>query len=227
MWYLVILVAFGVSTVNGQINCIPNLVSPNLIGGRTSSTFTLQNPCCIAQDPRVQADSTIVTVVSTSSAITNFVPPIRLSDLPLYSNLNTSGFFAASGGLVRDLCPLNGNLPSVIRIGDNVACMVNGNTLFCNGPLPNDLDYRVIQLVYASNGTLIGATRISPEIILRRPRDYHTIDTSRKGRSASMVVITTILPILFALLLALFTSLLFMKCCCCRVFVPKKCQQES
>ncbi|XP_040280668.1 uncharacterized protein LOC120995485 [Bufo bufo] len=231
MWYLAILVAFGASTVNGQfflLDCIPNLVSNNLLGGLTSFSFALENTiCCIRQDNRILLTDTVVLIVGSNQVLLNLNPTtIDINFLPPFSNFSNTGLFVAINGSIIDLCPLNINLPDTILIGINPKCLINTNLVVCNGPLLLDRLYSVIILVYR-NGTLIAITRPSPEIVLRKPKDYRSIDTTINKHSASMIVITTVLPILLALFLVIFTTILLMKCCCCSVFTPTKCQQEQ
>lgn len=216
--YLAILIAFGVSTVNGQlvnvpiVNCPPALVSPNLIGRITQTTFTLQEYCCLRQSAGFLPTDTAVTIVGPSDAIRNVVSnPNILNNSTFFSNISNNGIIAALSGSISDFCSLNGNVLGGIRIG----------------PLPLGGPYSVRILVYR-NGTLIGITVPSDDISLRNPIDYNLIDTNIKHHSAGMIAITTILPILFALLLCLFSAMLFMKCCCCcRVFTPTKCEQDT
>ncbi|XP_044144014.1 uncharacterized protein LOC122933224 [Bufo gargarizans] len=230
MWYLAILVAFGASTVNGQfilLDCIPNLVSSNLQGGITASSFALQNPfCCIRQDNRIQLTDSAVLIVGLNTALLNLDPvSIDINNL-LFSNFPKSGLFVAINGSIIDLCPLNINLPNAIFIGINLTCPINTNLVVCNGPLLQVGTYGVIIFVYR-NRTLIATTRPSLDIVLKKPKDHHSIDTTINKHSASMIVITTVLPILLALSLVIFTTILLMKCCCCSIFTPTKCQQEQ
>ncbi|XP_077155755.1 uroplakin-3b-like protein 1 [Ranitomeya variabilis] len=228
MWCLAILVVFGASTVHGQvftITCPPTLVSSELLGRITSNTFTLQDFCCLVQNPQILPTDNIVVLVGLSNVINSLNPgTININNPALYANFSQSGYFAALNVLAGSLCTLPANLGG-IQIGSNILCL-NSILPFCNGPLLIVGPYRVIIYVYR-NGTLIAVTDPSAEILLRSPTNFRSIDTSVKNRSAGMIVITALLPILFSLLFVIFTTMLFLKCCCCRIFTPTKCQQES
>ncbi|KAM4044316.1 uroplakin-3b-like [Anomaloglossus baeobatrachus] len=227
MWGLAILVLFGVSTVHGQIsaiNCSPTLAASNLLGRITSSTATF-DLCCVSQNPQVLPTDNVVLLVGSSSVINSLNPStININNPPLYSNFSQSGLYAPVNSLASSLCTPN-NLAGT-RIGSNILCIQDSSLPFCNGPIPSLGPLSVIALVYR-NGTLVAVTNSSAAIDLKNPKDYHSIDTSVKNRSAGMIVITVILPILSALLLVILTTMMFMKCCCCRAFTPSRCQQES
>ncbi|XP_073526659.1 uroplakin-3b-like [Phyllobates terribilis] len=228
MWCLAILVILGASTVHGQvtlINCPPTLVSSDLLGRITSSTFTIQALCCLVQNHQILSTDNVVILVGLSNVIRSLIPTtIDINNPPLYSNFSQSGLFAAANFPAGSLCPLQASVGG-IQFGSNILCLTNPRSPFCNGPLSGG-PLSVTVLVYR-NGTLIAVTDPSADISLKTPANFRSIDTSVKTRSASMIVITVILPILFALLLVILTTMLFLKCCCCRVFTPSKCQQES
>ncbi|XP_073430123.1 uroplakin-3b-like [Dendrobates tinctorius] len=229
MWCLAILVVFGAPAVHGQvftITCPPTLVSSELLGRITSSTFTIQDLCCLVQTPQIFPSDNVIILVGLSNVINSLIPgTTNLNDLPTFANFSQSGYFAALNLLAGSLCTLPANLGS-IQIGSNILCLINPRIPFYNCPLPTVGPYRVIIFIYR-NGTLIAVTDPSAEILLRNTTNFRSIDTSVKNRSAGMIVITALLPILFSLLFVIFTTILFLRCCCCRIFTPTKCQQES
>ncbi|XP_068122174.1 uncharacterized protein [Hyperolius riggenbachi] len=154
------------------------------------------------------------------------ITTISLYYPPTYGNYTTTGYFSALIGTPQDFCyglmsPFGG-----IIIGAAEYCIRDGFRLYCNGPLLLPGGYRVIILVYR-NGVLNGTSPWSDEFFLKNPQDYRSINTSSNTQNGSMIALTTILPILFAVALAFLTSALFLSCCCCsKVFAPTKCQQD-
>ncbi|KAG9464654.1 hypothetical protein GDO78_019586 [Eleutherodactylus coqui] len=192
MWYLAILVAFGVSTVTGQVDrldCRLVGLSPFLFpGARTLTTASLsQEEICRCFD---------------NSLI------YRPTDRFVARAVNTNGETVVFNGTIAQLC--------------NPLFRQQGlRFIFSQGSTDNRLTGFVIR-----DGVVIADTAESDVISLRTSQDYHTI-TNNVTHSAGMIAITSILPILFALLLAIFSSMLFMRCCCCQVFTPTKCQQDT
>ncbi|XP_063315898.1 uroplakin-3b-like [Pelobates fuscus] len=72
----------------------------------------------------------------------------------------------------------------------------------------------VVFVLTNENGTFVLATEWSDVIHLNRANDFSTINTNIKKHSPTMIIITTILPILLAILLITFTALMFKSCMC-------------
>ncbi|XP_063813235.1 uncharacterized protein LOC135050911 [Pseudophryne corroboree] len=228
MWSLTILLVIGFSTVNGQvvINCSPGLAnSPVAVG---STTVALLRNCCIRGQLGILPTDTVVTLIGPATVIGNLnLNSVDLLNLPLYLNYTNGGVYVVDIQTAAALCDLSANQLSALLAGATDTCFYFGNLQICNGALNSGTTIRVVSLIYR-DGQLIAVTTLSQPITLTTPKDYNSINTGIDHHSAGMIVITSILPILFAFLLAIFSSLLFMSCCCCNnVFTPRKCQQEN
>ncbi|XP_077324034.1 uroplakin-3b-like [Lithobates pipiens] len=227
---LTILLFICVTSLNAQstasINCPPVLVGSNLPGRITSWGFALQDFCCTAAVSSINPTDSVVVIVALSSAVAKIsLSSISIANPPLYFNLSNNGYYAALTATVGSLCNGLAFPFGAVLIGDSFYCLQTGFQAFCNGPLSPGLSYRVALLIYR-NGQLIAETPWSNVITLTNPQDFHTIDPNPKSRSASMIIISTILPLLVLALLAIFVIVLFLRCCCKR-FAPKRCQQGS
>ncbi|XP_073474059.1 uroplakin-3b-like [Aquarana catesbeiana] len=228
---LAILLFICVTSLNAQpnapplsINCPPVLVGSSLLGRLTSSGFALQDFCCAAAVSGINPTDNVVVVVALANAVAKIdLSGISISNPPLYLNLPSNGFYAPITATVGGLCNGPAFPFGAVLIGDSFYCLQTGNQAFCNGPLFPGLSYRVALLIYR-NGQLSRITPWSDVITLTNPQDFHTIDPNPRSRSASMIVISTILPLLVLALLAIFVLVLFLRCCCKR-FAPKRCQQ--
>ncbi|KAM4702246.1 uroplakin-3b-like [Discoglossus pictus] len=216
-----VLVTF-LSTVNGQITLpfVPTLF-PNGIGSVTSSGFNLAFPNCVFTASGISPTDTVYLLVADRnvSANLNFTN-IDFQNFPSFQNRLQNGIFltlptpAANFG-----CVLTPNGLSAVRVGIDPTCILDPTRPFCNGPLTTTGPFRVRFIVVNENGTVVAQTLWSDDINLRRPRDPSSINTDIVHRSASMIVITTVLAVLLAGLFALYSGLLFQNCCkicCCR-----------
>ncbi|XP_040192802.1 uroplakin-3b-like [Rana temporaria] len=226
---LAVLLFICVTSLNAQIpssiNCPPVLAPPTVLGGLTNRGFGLLEFCCLAAVSGINPNDQVVVVVASTNAISNIsLPALNISNPPLFSDFLTNGFYSPIIGTVASLC--NGPLTSfgTVFIGDSLFCLRTGFIAYCNGPLPAG-SYRVALLVYR-DGVLTSITPFSDVITLRNPRNFNTIDPKPSSRSATMIVISTILPLLLLVLLVIPFLALFLRCCCCGRFAPKRCQQD-
>ncbi|XP_061326715.1 uroplakin-3b-like [Pezoporus flaviventris] len=123
-------------------------------------------------------------------------PPSR-ADVPLYERLPTAHSYMTLETPVHAFA-CSAPSPAPLRVGGDTAC--EGQEP-CNGPLPSPGPYRVKFLVMGCQGPR-AETRWSEPILLRRASSLSTIDPVPLHRSSAVVVITSILASLGAVLAA-------------------------
>ncbi|XP_062362917.1 uroplakin-3b-like protein 1 [Cinclus cinclus] len=171
---------------------------PPLGGQRTTSTFVLDQPRCVFQDygnadiwlvvALDQAASTFNNTArpgSPETAFQSFPKPVRA-----YMTLNAT--------LVSYPCPKPAGDITVLRVGSETSCAQDVMRPTCNGPLPGPGPYRV-KFLALEGSVPVAETEWSKPITLIEAKSPSSISTKS---SASMIAITTILSILFAILLA-------------------------
>ncbi|XP_054250424.1 uroplakin-3b-like protein 1 [Indicator indicator] len=183
------------------IHYTPELASSDLGGQITASTFVLEQPRCVFQEFPTED---IWLVVAVPEAVNNFNnslgpgTPERAfqefpSSAPAYMTLNTT--------LLNYPCPKPPGEITVLRVGSESSCARDPSRPTCNGPLPGPGPYRVKFL--ALNGSNpVAETWWSDPITLRTAQDPSSIPVVGSGHSGGMIALTTILSILFAILLA-------------------------
>ncbi|NXI10611.1 UPK3B protein, partial [Irena cyanogastra] len=174
---------------------------PPLEGVTTASTFVLDQPRCVF-DNYGNADIWLVVALdqATSSfnnsagpgtpetAFQSFPAPVRA-----YMTLNaTLGSYP---------CPKPAGDIAVLRVGSETSCAQDVTRPTCNGPLPGPGPYRV-KFLALEGSVPVAETPWSMSITLRTAKSPSAISTAGSGHSAGMIAITTILSILFAILLA-------------------------
>ncbi|NXJ62455.1 UPK3L protein, partial [Rostratula benghalensis] len=196
-------------------DAIPTLNKPvlasSILGGRiTASTFVLEQPRCIFPD--LQDDIDIWLVVALPEAVANFSNDVKpggpgreFQKFPhstlAYMTLNTT--------ILNYPCNKNNGEITVLRVGSETKCANDASRPTCNGPLPGPGPYQVKFL--ALNGSEpVAQTNWSDPITLRKAKPSSSIPSMGSGHSGSMIALTAILSILFAILLAgLVTMLLW------------------
>ncbi|NXM22900.1 UPK3B protein, partial [Ploceus nigricollis] len=171
----------------------------------TASTFVLDQPRCVFQNYSNAVIWLVVALAKDISAFNNssrpgtnetafqkFPDPVRV-----YMTLNvTLGSYP---------CPKSPGEITVLRVGSETSCAQDDSRPTCNGPLPGPGPYRV-KFLALEGSVPVAETAWSDPIMLRtgtvaRPAP-HTAHTLRGDGGAGMIAITTILSILFAILLA-------------------------
>ncbi|NXH61124.1 UPK3B protein, partial [Rhabdornis inornatus] len=174
---------------------------PSLGGQKTASTFVLDQPRCVF-DKYGNAD--IWLVVALDSAASTFnnterpgTPETAFQNFPdpvhAYMTLNTT--------LINYPCSNPAGDITVLRVGSETSCAQDVTRPTCNGPLPGPGPYRV-KFLALEGSVPVAETGWSLPITLKEAKSPDTISTTRSGHSAGMIAITTILSILFAILLA-------------------------
>ncbi|NXO45279.1 UPK3B protein, partial [Locustella ochotensis] len=182
--------------------------SPPLEGVTTASTFVVDQPRCIFKD---YGNAVIWLVVALDRAASTFnntagpgTPETAFQRFPdpvrAYMTLNaTLGSYP---------CPKPDGDITVLRVGSETSCAQDASRPTCNGPLPGPGPYRV-KFLALEGSVPVAETGWSVPITLRKAEPPSSISTTGKGHSADMVVITTLLSILFAILLAALVATLF------------------
>ncbi|NXP69859.1 UPK3L protein, partial [Ramphastos sulfuratus] len=183
------------------INYTPTLASADLGGLITASTFVLEQPRCVFGD---FPSEDIWLVVALPGAVNDFnnslapgTPERAFQEFPnatpAYMTLNTT--------LFNYPCPKTPEDITVLRVGSETSCANDASRPTCNGPLPSPGTYRVKFLAWNGSGP-VAETRWSAPITLRTVKQPSSITVMGSGHSAGMIALTTILSILFAILLA-------------------------
>ncbi|NWH90226.1 UPK3B protein, partial [Aegithalos caudatus] len=181
---------------------------PPLEGLTTASTFVVDQPRCVFQDYR---NAVIWLVVALEQAVSSFnntagpgTPETAFQGFPYpvraYMTLNTT--------LDSYPCPKPDGDITVLRVGSETSCAEDERRPTCNGPLPGPGPYQV-KFLALEGSVPVAETAWSLPITLRTAKPPSSISTAGSGHSADMIAITTILSILFAILLAALVAMLF------------------
>ncbi|NXU43006.1 UPK3B protein, partial [Drymodes brunneopygia] len=194
--------------ITAQLRYTPVLAqSPPLKGQTTTSTFVLDQPRCVFQDYGNADIWLVVALAPASSAFNNTAAPgtpetafQRFPDpVRAYMTLNaTLGSYP---------CPKPAGDITVLRVGSETSCAEDTTRPTCNGPLPGPGPYQV-KFLALQGSEPVAETAWSGEIMLKTAKSPSSISTTGSGHSAGMIAITTILSILFAILLAALVAML-------------------
>ncbi|XP_067393923.1 LOW QUALITY PROTEIN: uroplakin-3b-like protein 1 [Emydura macquarii macquarii] len=209
-----LLLAMATCRTRGQpvrpVDYQPVITAPELEGRITSSTFVLEQPRCVFNQTTMDE---IWLVVAFSNTISNFTNPTSLQHLPAYQQFPESPHYMTLGtSLWNYPCGSNSGQITVLRVGNETGCVLNTSRPDCNGPLPGPGPYRVKFLAMNPQTGPTAETQWSAPITLKTGKDPAAIDTSPRRRSAGMIVITTLLSLLLAVLLACFIAALIYGC---------------
>ncbi|NWR64026.1 UPK3L protein, partial [Bucorvus abyssinicus] len=180
-----------------QLNYKPTLASPDLGGLTTTSTFVLEQPRCQFEG---QPNADIWLVVAVPEAVRDFnnsAVPGAFQDFPdkagAYVTLNTT--------LLSYPCPKAPGEITVLRVGSETSCVDDKSRPTCNGPLPGPGPYRV-KFLALEGSEPVAETMWSDPIQLKTARQPSSNPVTGSRHSAGMIALTSILTILFAILLA-------------------------
>uniref|UniRef100_A0A8C6YPC2 Uroplakin 3B n=1 Tax=Nothoprocta perdicaria TaxID=30464 RepID=A0A8C6YPC2_NOTPE len=200
---------------DAHVGYMPELTQRPLAARVTTSTFVLEQPRCIFTN--TSSDLMIWLVVALDEATGQFDPRTQPETPPLaFQTFPNNTAYATLGTSVANYpCPAPTSRDiTVLRVGSETACRLNASRPSCNGPLPGPGPYRVKFVAWKSS-QLEAETEWSEPITLLRA---HMVPVTPSGRSAGMIVLTSILSILFAVLLACLVALLVT---CSSVFSTK------
>ncbi|XP_054857044.1 uroplakin-3b-like protein 1 [Eublepharis macularius] len=185
----------------------PHITHWDLEGKITTTTFVLEQPRCNFTD--IGEDDRIWLLVARSSAYEKFTLPEAPQNLSYQEFSKNSYYMTMDTSVLSYPCATSPQEITVLRVGNETSC-INTSKPDCNGPLPDPGPYRVRFIAIRPNGTMF-PSQWSDEIRLIQGRDYTTIKTKPRWRSRGMIAITSILSILFAILLASFIAALIYK----------------
>ncbi|KAL2095022.1 hypothetical protein ACEWY4_009741 [Coilia grayii] len=197
----------------------PTVTPLNYVGKITTNTVILTTPSCYFSNLTFcnQTDCEVWLVPALNSSISTFDADKRnsnvlsLSPYPSAFTTNTSkNYFVTKVGLLKDfLCPSTSGR-AYFRVGSEGNCP----TANCNGVLPegSTVNFKYL-LLDPTNNTILAETKWSDDISLHTLQSLDAIDDSLPGRSAAMVVITTILSVAAFLLLVLLLTMVMLALC--------------
>ncbi|XP_054703688.1 uroplakin-3b-like protein 1 [Grus americana] len=185
-----------------ETRSVPILASSSLGGLTTASTFVLEQPRCVFTN--VQEDTVIWLVVATvegTHTFNNSVAPGTPERAFQRFPTTASAYMTLNTTLLNYPCTTAPGAITVLRVGSETSCAKNPMRPTCNGPLPGPGPYQVKFLALADSKP-VSETGWSEPITLRTAQPPGSIPTMGSGRSAGMIALTSILSILFAILLA-------------------------
>ncbi|XP_030041495.1 uroplakin-3b isoform X2 [Microcaecilia unicolor] len=148
---------------------------------------------------------------TTALAISSISQPPTTSP---YSSFAKNLFYTTLKTKPRNYpCEDTVNSARVLRVGEDTSCVNDLALQDCNGPLPSSGPYSVKFLVQdPTSKAIIQETGWSQPITLQRAKDPSHLDTFPGRRSGGMIVITSILSVLLAILLLCFIAALIYGC---------------
>ncbi|NXG70828.1 UPK3L protein, partial [Baryphthengus martii] len=179
----------------------PQLASPDLGGLKTISTFVLEQPRCHFKS---YPNADIWLVVATSKAVPNFnnsvgpgTPERAFQRFPT----NASAYMTLNTTFLNYPCTKPSGEITVLRVGSETSCAKDMARPTCNGPLPGPGPYRV-KFLALEGSEPVAETYWSDAITLKTAQQPSSIPTTGSRHGPGMIALTTILSILFAILLA-------------------------
>uniref|UniRef100_A0A4W5NU87 Uroplakin 3b n=1 Tax=Hucho hucho TaxID=62062 RepID=A0A4W5NU87_9TELE len=205
------------------VNNSPAINPSSLAAKLTSNSVILMPPSCYFDNLNILTCNSPTTceiwlVTAIDTGVSNFDADKNktyidtLSPYPTAFSSNTSKkYFLTKLGLQKDYpCPVVAGT-DYFRVGSDGSC----STPNCNGILPvgSTARFRYV-LINPANKTVVAESLWSNNITLYPLKDPESIDNGFAGRSASMIVITSILCSFLALLLLLLLIMLIYVLCC-------------
>ncbi|NXH28890.1 UPK3B protein, partial [Myiagra hebetior] len=197
-----LLLLLPVAHAIGELPYRPVLTqNPPLEGLTTASTFVLDQPRCVFGE---YDNADIWLVVALDKAASTFnntaAPGTRETAFQGFPD-PVSAYMTLNATLANYPCPKPAGDITVLRVGSETSCAQDEARPTCNGPLPGPGPYRV-KFLALQGSEPVAETAWSMPIMLRTAKPPSSISTTDGGHSAGMIAITTILSILFAILLA-------------------------
>ncbi|XP_057229335.1 uroplakin-3b-like protein 1 isoform X2 [Malurus melanocephalus] len=175
--------------------------TPALEGQTTASTFVLDQPRCVFEGYN-NADIWLVVTLDEAKSAFNYTARPGTSETAFQGFPgNVSAYMTLNATLANYPCPKPSGDITVLRVGSETSCAGDKARPTCNGPLPGPGPYRV-KFLALEGSEPVAVTQWSDPIPLRKAKELSSIPTTGNGYSAGMIAITTILSILFAILLA-------------------------
>ncbi|NWV46379.1 UPK3B protein, partial [Daphoenositta chrysoptera] len=175
--------------------------TPTLEGLTTASTFVLDQPRCVFGGYDNADIWLVVALDKAASAFNNTAVPGTPETAFQGFPDPVSAYMTLNATLANYPCPKPAGDITVLRVGSETSCARDETRPTCNGPLPGPGPYRV-KFLALQGSEPVAETAWSEPIMLRTAKSPSSISTTDSGHSAGMIAITTILSILFAILLA-------------------------
>ncbi|KAM4045436.1 uroplakin-3b-like [Anomaloglossus baeobatrachus] len=183
---------------------IPQVTTKPILGRVTNNSFALDEPQCIFHMYNTTNVWLVVALNTAFSALndSDFGTPVPYS---AYKNGSSEYYHTllVSAGKY----PCSNSQPAsdkLIQIGATSSC---ASIQFCNGELNNNYTYRV-RFVLLDNMGVYNKTQWSEEIKLQKVIPFQGSIFWSSGRSGGMIVLTSILSVLLAILLVCFIAAL-------------------
>ncbi|NXF11636.1 UPK3B protein, partial [Smithornis capensis] len=172
-----------------------------LKGLKTTSTFVLEQPRCVF-DKYSNADIWLVVALEqTAATFNNSVEPGTPESAYQRFPASVPAYMTLNATLANYPCPKRAGDITVLRVGSETSCVHDMARYTCNGPLPGPGPYQV-KFLALEGSEPVAETHWSEPIELRTAKSPNSISTTDGRHSAGMIALTTILSILFAILLA-------------------------
>ncbi|NXI82242.1 UPK3L protein, partial [Rhipidura dahli] len=175
--------------------------TPRLEGQVTASTFVLDQPRCVFQKYNTTDIWLVVALDKAASTFNNTAAPGTSETAFQRFPNSVSAYMTLNATLANYPCPKPAEDIAVLRVGSETSCVRDETRPSCNGPLPGPGPYRV-KFLALQGSEPVAETKWSTPITLKEAKPPSKISTTDRGHSAGMIAITTILSILFAILLA-------------------------
>lgn len=157
----------------------------------TYNMFVLEQPNCVF----TQYNTTNVWLVVAKNDAVSQINDTQLSIPITYTSfINNRSNYYHTLPMPAVAYPCSNNSINVLLIGSQINCT---GEAFCNGPLKND-SYSVKFILLSSTG-IVDETQWSDGIVIPKQTDFpYTVEPD--GRSGGMIVLTSILSVLLAIL---------------------------
>ncbi|NXB32076.1 UPK3B protein, partial [Eulacestoma nigropectus] len=175
--------------------------TPPLEGLTTASTFVLDQPRCVFENYSNAVIWLVVALDKATSTFNNTARPGTSETAFQRFPASVSAYMTLNATLANYPCRKPAGDITVLRVGSETSCAQDEARPTCNGPLPGPGPYQV-KFLALEGSEPVAETAWSEPITLRTAKSPSTIPTTDSGHSAGMIAITTILSILFAILLA-------------------------
>uniref|UniRef100_A0A8C3U9P2 Uroplakin 3B n=1 Tax=Catharus ustulatus TaxID=91951 RepID=A0A8C3U9P2_CATUS len=184
-------------TPPARLPYVPRVPPTALLGKVTASTFALERPRCVF-DGHADASDAVWLAVAFANASAAFRNPLSRTAFQGFPD-PVRAYMTLNATLANYPCPKPAGEITVLRVGSETSCAQDVTRPTCNGPLPSPGPYRV-KFLALEGSVPVAETGWSKPIKLREGTAARPAPAP--SPHAGMIAITTILSILFAILLA-------------------------
>ncbi|NXP22936.1 UPK3L protein, partial [Scytalopus superciliaris] len=175
--------------------------TPVLEGLTTASTFVLEQPRCVFEKYSNADIWLVVALEKTATTFNNSVAPGTPESAFQNFPDNAPAYMTLNATLANYPCAKSPGDITVLRVGSETSCTDDKARPTCNGPLSGPGPY-LVKFLALEGSEPVAETGWSKPIMLRTAKSFNSISMTNGGHGAGMIAITTILSILFAILLA-------------------------